>query len=394
MPEEKRRTADATRIIRSGRRPGDAIRTVGPPIEKGSTILTTSAAALYDDSVVTYGRSGLSVQADLCAALCELEGASQVCLFPSGLAALSGTMLAILTAGDHLLVSDAVYSPTRRFCERVLRRFGVEVSYYAPRTAPDDLLAMSEPATRMILLESPGSLTFEMQGAPGIAKLFRERGVLTLMDNTWAAGLHFKPLAHEIDLSIQALTKFVGGHSDVFMGSAATRRPELARALAEAVRDVGWSVAPEDAYQIIRGLRTLPTRMARHETSGLAVASWLREHPHVLDVLYPALPGAADHDLWRRDYSGAPGLFSVVLEAGSSRAVEGFLDSLELFGLGFSWGGFESLALNCDPQFTSRVQTPGFAGPAIRLHIGLEDPLDLIEDLKRGFAAFGRSLKA
>jgi cysteine-S-conjugate beta-lyase len=161
----------------------------------------------------------------------------------------------------------------------------------------------------------------------------------------------------------------------------------LAKVLIESVRDVGWSVAPEDAYQIIRGLRTLPTRMARHESGGLAVAFWLRSHPHVLDVLYPALPGAADHDLWRRDYTGASGLFSVVLKAGSTREVEAFLDSLELFGLGFSWGGFESLALNCDPQFTARVQPPRLAGPALRLHIGLEDPSDLIEDLKRGFAA-------
>jgi cysteine-S-conjugate beta-lyase len=222
MPEKERRDVEATRIIRSGRRVGNPARTVGPPIEKGSTILTASAAGLYDDSAVTYGRGGLSVQSDLSAALCELEGATGVSLFPSGLAALSGTMLAILKAGDQLLVSDAVYNPTRRFCERVLRRFGVEVSYYAPRTAPDALLAMAGPATRMILLESPGSLTFEMQDAPGIARLARDRGVLTLMDNTWAAGLHFKPLAHGIDLSIQALTKFVGGHSDIFMGRPGT----------------------------------------------------------------------------------------------------------------------------------------------------------------------------
>jgi cystathionine beta-lyase len=382
---------EATRLVHAGRGAGPRRRTVGPPIEKGSTVLMAEAAALYDDDAVTYGRGGLSVQDLLSAALAELEGATAVRLFPSGLAALTGAMLGVLKAGDEILVGDAVYNPTRRFCERVLKRFGVAIRYFPPSLAPDELIAMAGPTTRLILLESPGSLTFDMQDAPAIARLARDRGILTLMDNTWAAGLYFKPLDHGVDLSIQALTKYVGGHSDVFMGSAATRDPALVESLDHAIWDFGWSVAPEDAYQMVRGLRTLSTRLARHGQSALIVAQWLRDHPAVAEVLYPALPGARDHALWKRDYTGAAGLFSIVLKPCSDGAVHAFLNALRLFGLGFSWGGFESLALNCDPQFNKRVWAPNLGGPAIRLSIGLEDPEDLIADLGGGFKALARN---
>jgi len=377
---------EATRVIHAGRSTG---RTVGPAIEKGSTVIMPDAASLYDETQVTYGRAGLSVQEALASALAELEGASDVRLFPTGLAAVTGTMLAVLKAGDEVLVTDAVYKPTRRFCERVLGKFGVATRYYDPTTSPDDLLAVASPATRMIVLESPGSLSFEMQDAPGIARLAGQRGILTLMDNTWAAGFWFKPLAHGVDLSVQALTKYVGGHSDVFMGSAATADPVLGHALDHAVWDLGWSVSPEDAYQMLRGLRTLPTRLARHHISGLAVASWLREQPQVADVLHPALPGAPGHDLWARDYSGAAGLFAVVLHPRSESAVHALLDSLRVFRLGFSWGGFESLALHCDPQFGVRQYPPDSVGPTLRLSIGLEDSDDLIADLARGLDGLG-----
>jgi cystathionine beta-lyase len=207
------------------------------------------------------------------------------------------------------------------------------------------------------------------------------------MDNTWGAGLLFQPLAHGVDLSVQALTKYVGGHSDVFMGSAAAASPGLEQALERNIVDFGWSVAAEDAYQMLRGLRTLPTRLARHGASSLTVAAWLAEQPEVAQVLHPALPGAPGHDIWRRDYSGAAGLFGFVLKPASERAVEALLDRLTLFGLGFSWGGFESLAVHCDPQFEVRKTKPTFPGPVIRLNIGLEDPLDLISDLRRGLDA-------
>ncbi|MGI8839641.1 MAG: cystathionine beta-lyase [Caulobacteraceae bacterium] len=362
-------------------------RTVGPPIVKGSTVLLPDAASLYDTTRLTYGRGGLATQEVLMSALVELEGAVEVRLFPSGLAAMTGALLAVLKAGDEVLVTEAVYKPTRRFCDHVLRRFGVGVRYYPPRTAPEALIAMAGPATRLIVLESPGSLSMELQDAPVIARLARARGIFTLMDNTWAAGFWFKPLAHGVDISVQALTKYVGGHADVFMGCAAATDPALCKALDQAIWDFGWAVAPEDAYQMLRGLRTLSTRLARHQESGLAVAVWLADQPQVAEVLHPALPASPDHALWRRDYGGAAGLFSMVLKPCPARAVHAFLDALRVFGLGFSWGGFESLALDADPQFDIREGGSPFAGPVIRLNIGLEDPADLIDDLRRGFAA-------
>ena len=383
----KRPISDATRMIRSGKAPTTLVRTVGPPIQKGSTVLLPNAAALYDDRAPTYGRGGLAAQDALTSALAELEGAAGVRLFPSGLAAVTGSMLAVLKAGDEVLVTDAVYKPVRRFCDHVLTRFGVGVRFYPPRSSADEILDMATPATRLILLESPGSLTFELQDAAAIAALARSRGVLTLMDNTWGAGLIFKPLAHGIDLSVQALTKYVGGHSDVFMGSAAAATPALASALDHAIWDFGWSVSPEDAYQMLRGLRTLPTRLGRCGASSLTVAAWLRDRPEVAEVLHPGLPGAPDHALWKRDYAGAAGLFGVVLKPCPEAAVAAFLDALSLFGLGFSWGGFESLALNADPQLNVRVFPPNLAGPLLRLNVGLEDPEDLIADLDQAMNA-------
>jgi cystathionine beta-lyase len=374
---------EATRLIRAGETPSELSRTVGPPIQKGSTVILPNAAALYDERRPTYGRAGLAAQETLISALAELEGASTVKLFPSGLAALAGAILAVVKAGDEVLVTDSVYKPTRRFCDRVLSRFGVPVRYFAPDANPEAVMALTTPATRLIVLESPGSLTFEMQDAPAIAALARQRGVLTLMDNTWGAGLLFKPLAHGFDLSVQALTKYVGGHSDVFMGSAAATSPAMALALDRAILDFGWSVSPDDAYQMLRGLRTLPTRMERHGASSLAVAAWLAGQSEVAQVLHPALPGAPGHDLWRRDYSGPAGVFGVALRPASETGVEAFLDALRLFGLGFSWGGFESLALNCDPQFDVRKLKRDYGGPVVRLNIGLEDPADLIADLRQ-----------
>ena len=380
---------DATRLIHAGRVDEPLLRTVGPPIQKGSTVLVPTAAALYDDSKATYGRAGLATQEALMSALAELEHATAVRLFSSGLAAITGAMLAVLKAGDDVLVTDAAYKPTHRFCNRTLKRFGVTVHYHPPRATPDEIMAMASPATRLIVLESPGSLTFEIEDAPGIAARARERGILTLMDNTWAAGLLFQPLDHGIDLSMQALTKYVGGHADVFMGSVATRERALTEALDQAIMDFGWSVAPEDAYQMLRGLRTLPTRMTRHQESGLAVAGWLRDHPKVARVLHPALPESADHAVWARDYTGAAGLFGVVLKPCRKRDVHAFLNTLQIFGLGFSWGGFESLALDGDPQFGVRSFRETFEGPVVRLNVGLEDPGDLIADLDRALAVVG-----
>lgn len=383
---------EETRLIRAGATPAKLAKTVGPPIQKGSTVLLPHAAALYDDdSHLTYGRGGLAAQEALKSALAEMEGAAGVSLYPSGLAALTGAMLAVLKAGDEVLVGDNVYKPTRRFCDQVLARFGVGVRYFDPRQSPEAIVGAATGATRLIVLESPGSLTFELQDLAAIASLAKARGILTLADNTWGAGYLFKPLAHGIDLSVQALTKYVGGHSDVFMGSAATADPGLSEVLENSVHDLGWATAPEDAYQMLRGLRTLPTRLKQQGESGLTVAAWLRDQPEVVQILHPALPGAADHDLWARDYAGCCGLFGFVLREAPEKAVHAFLDELDLFGLGFSWGGFESLAISCDPQLLRRKHRPKFAGPLMRLHIGLESPDDLIVDLRRGLDAFAKA---
>ena len=378
------RMKDETRIIHSGTEPGPLARTVNPPIQRASTVLLPDAASLYDPSQISYGRDALAVRTALCEAIAEMEGGKGAVLFPSGLAAVTGALLALLQSGDEVLVCDHVYRPTRRFCERMLRRFGVGVAYYPQTLSADELMARTSARTRVILIESPGSLTFEIQDVAAIAAAARARGILTLMDNTWGAGWLFKPIEHGVDVSVQALTKYVGGHSDVFMGSAAARDDEVLAKLHAAILEVGWSVSPEDAYLMLRGLRTLPTRLERHGRSGLQVAQWLRDQPEVVEVLHPALPGARGHELWARDYAGACGLFGFVLRPAPEKAVHAFLDALTLFGLGFSWGGHESLAIHCDPQ----RQSNDFAGPLMRLHVGLEAPEDLIADLRRGLDVF------
>lgn len=385
--------AEETRLIRAGNAPKPLAKTVGPPIQKGSTVLLPRAEALYDDeNHVTYGRQGLAAQGALADALAVMEGAVGVALYPSGLAALTGALLALLKAGDEILVADTIYKPTRRFCDKVLKRFGVKTAWFDPRQSPEDLVGGASEATRLILMESPGSLTFEMQDMARVAELARARRILTAADNTWAAGWLYKPLEHGVDVSIQALTKYVGGHSDVFMGSAAARDPALVRALAAGLIHVGFSVAPEDAYQMLRGLRTLPVRLARQGESGLAVAAWLREQPQVAALYHPALPGCPGHDLWKRDYAGACGLFAFALRPGPESAVNAFLDALELFGLGFSWGGFESLAIACDRQLKGRSFPCDYGGPVIRLHVGLEDPGDLIADLAGALAVYAERI--
>jgi len=294
----------------------------------------------------------------------------------------------VLKTGDEVLVVDTIYKPTRRFCEQVLKRYGVGVRFYDPETPPDVLVEGASPAVQLILMESPGSLSFEMQDVGRIAELARARNILTAIDNTWGAGLLYRPLDQGVDLSIQALTKYVAGHSDVFMGSAAARDPTLARLLAAGVRNLGWAVSGDEAYLVLRGLRTLPARLARQGESGLVVAAWLQGQPEVARLYHPALPGSPGHDLWKRDFQGACGLFAFALKPAPQVAVDAFLDALRLFGLGFSWGGFESLAIWCDPQLKCRDFPKDYGGPLIRLHVGLETPDDLISDLRAGLDAF------
>jgi cystathionine beta-lyase len=379
---------EQTRLIHEGRAPQRLARTVGPPVQRGSTVLLPNARSLYDGSEITYGRAGLASHTALIEALSSLEGAEVTALYPSGLAAMTGALLSVLKTGDEVLAVDSVYRPTKRFCDTVLARFGVTTRWYDPALSADEVAAQFTDHTRVVILESPGSLSLEIQDVPAIAAACKARGILTVMDNTWGAGLLFKPLAHGVDLSVQALTKYVCGHADVFMGSAATRDPRLGKLLEANQYEIGWAVSPDDAYQALRGLRTLDTRLRQHDASARKVATWLVDQPQVARVLHPALEGAPGHDLWKRDFHGANGLFSFELASGSLAATEALLDALQVFGLGFSWGGFESLAIHCDPQFATRRFRPKANGPMVRLHVGLESPDDLIADLERSLAAY------
>lgn len=376
---------EQTKLIRDVTRRPERRRPVNPPVERASTILMSEADDLFRPSKgVLYGLEGLGAQRALCDSLAELEHASRTFVVSSGLAAVTVGMISLLRAGDEVLVTDSAYGPTRRFCARYLKRWGVETRAFAPRASVDEIMSLATERTRLILLESPGSLTFEFQDVRAIASAAKARGIRTLADNTWAAGVLFKPLDHGVDVSVQALSKYVGGHSDVIGGAISVSDPALERAVEAVIDDLGLFVSPDDAWLMLRGLRTLATRLRRHEENGLAVARWLAEQPEAARVLHPALPDFADHALWKRDFTGANGLFGVVLRPGPWSAAKAMIDALELFGIGVSWGGFESLIIHAEGQLDRRDGAYPFEGPLIRLHVGLEDPGDLIADLRTG----------
>ncbi len=354
--------------------------TVNPPLERASTVLLPSVDALYGDRPV-YGRMGLAVHRELESALAVLEDARHVCLAPSGLAACTLALIGVLDAGDHLLFSDAIYGPTRRFCEGTLKRFAIAAEAFPPGIG-GGLEERIRPQTRAILLESPGSLTLEISDTQAIVALARARGVVTLADNTWSAGVYHKPLALGVDLSIQALTKYVVGHSDAFAGAVMAGDNGTGERVALAARAFGIGLGPEEAYQALRGLRTLPTRLAAHEAGALDLAERLAGHPAVERVIHPARADHPDHALWQRDFTGSSGLFSVELKPVDTGALNAALESLSLFGMGFSWGGYESLVIPCDPQLRRSAGhwTGNKAGPLLRLHVGLEAVEDLAAD--------------
>ena len=382
---------EQTRLIHSDS-PRDAFqRTPSPPVQRGSTVLLPSCEALYDGDRVTYGRVGLSPQRALRDALRDLENADEAFIYPSGLTAITGTLLALLSAGDEVLACDTVYNPTRRFLAGTLARYGVRARYFDPADDAEAIRAMITPATRVIFLESPGSLTFEMQDIPAIAAMAKEAGILTVIDNTWSAGVLFKPLDHGVDVSIQSLTKYVCGHSDVFMGLAAAKGGAV-DLLASSNYETGWAVSPDDAYMAIRGLRTLHARLAHHGAAALKVAEWLEAQPEVHSVMCPALPSDPGHAIWKRDFTGICGLIGAVLEPASDAAVARMVERLELFGLGFSWGGFESLAIPSDPQLKARTHKLSYPGPLLRVHVGLESVDDLIADLRQGLDTLSQDI--
>ncbi|MGF1462035.1 MAG: cystathionine beta-lyase [Maricaulaceae bacterium] len=373
----------ATRLVHSGRAPGS--RVVNPPVERGSTVLLPDAEALYGPGR-TYGRRGLAVQDALRAALAELEGGIGCELAPSGLGAMTLAVLALTRAGGHVLASDSLYGPVRAFCAKFMNRFGVETEFFPPR-AGADLAERFRETTQLVILESPGSLSFEVQDLPLLTELARARGALSLVDNTWGAGVGLKPLDLGADVSMQALTKYVGGHSDLLMGSLVARDKAVADKLERASRLMGLSVSPDDASLALRGLRTLDVRWRQHEAAGLELAAWLEARTEVARVLHPGLPSHPDHGLWRRDFTGAAGLFGVILHPASPAALDRFFAALSLFSLGFSWGGFESLVIPCDPQIHRTPEPWAAEGPLLRFWIGLEAVEDLKADLARGFGA-------
>lgn len=387
----------ATRLVQGGRRPewtGDPRLgggVVNPPVWRASTILYDNVAALKSRGQAThdklfYGRRGTPTVWALADALTEMEpGAAGTLLYPSGVAAITSGLLALLEPGDHLLMVDSVYEPTRLFCDGMLARFGVTTTYYDPLTggAIADLIT---PQTKLIFLESPGSLTFEVQDIPAIAAIARAHNVVTMLDNTWATPLFFPALAHGVDVTMMSLTKYVGGHSDAMMGSLTATKPVWSR-LRHGAYQLGQAVSPDECALMLRGLRTLDVRLERHDANARVVAHWLAEHPAVGRLLHPGLPGDTGHALWTRDFSGASGLFGFTLAGADAAARERFIDALRFFGIGFSWGGFESLALPTDPASLRTAIAWADLDPLIRLSIGLEDPADLISDLERGFAA-------
>ena len=385
--------APRTRLAVAGRDPFDHHGYVNTPVYHASTLLyPTAEDFLARRSRYKYGRRGTPTSEALEDALRHLEGeaCAGVALLPSGLAAVSAALLAVLRAGDHVLMTDSVYEPTRVFCDRILSRYDIAVSYYDPLVGAG-IAALMQSNTRAVFVESPGSLSFEVQDIPAISEVAHAHGARVLMDNTWATPLYFPALARGVDLAIQSGTKYIGGHSDVMIGAVAANA-DVVRELKESVFTMGLCVGPDDMYLALRGLRTLGARLAVHQESGLAVARWLADRPEVLAVLHPALESHPGHAIWTRDFSGTSGLFSVVFKPVPTTAVHAFLNALTLFGIGASWGGYESLAIpfDCTEIRTATRWAPG--GPTVRLHIGLEDVGDLIADLERGFAAFAAAL--
>ena len=383
----------ATRVVTAGRRPEWTAGIVNPPVWRASTILYDDVASLRAAAGrdthhrLFYGRRGTPTQWSLADALTALEpGAEGTFLYPSGVAAIAATLLSLLSPGDELLLVDSAYDPTRNIANTLLKRMGITTRFYDPLVGAGIADLIGE-HTRAIFMESPGSLTFEVQDVPAIVAAAQARGVATILDNTWATPLLFPAIARGVDYSVVAATKYVVGHSDAMLGAVTAGAGRFAR-LRDTSFQLGQVTSADDAWLGSRGLRTMAVRLKQHEASALRIARWLETRAEVAQVLHPALPSHPGHALWARDFTGASGLFSFVLAGGDEAARAALIDTLDLFGIGYSWGGFESLALPVDPARYRTATTPAFAGPLIRLQIGLEDADDLIADLSRGLDAF------
>ncbi len=382
---------EKTRLVATGRPRRKPSHPVNPPVERASTYLFPT----YDDFIeggrtITYGRLGGPTHRALEETITALEGGVETRLAPSGLQAVNAALLAFVKAGDEILVTDSAYDPTRKFCDRFLARFGVETRYYNP-LAGASIADQITGRTKAVFVEAPGSLTFEVQDLPAIAKAAHARGARVIVDNTWGAGVCFKPLKLGADVVVQAGTKYLSGHSDCLIGSLTSADEEIAKAIFQSLLQIGSNVAADDAYLTLRGMRTLAIRMAAHQENGLTLAKWLQKRPEVKTVLHPALKSCPGHAIWKRDFTGASGLFGVVLHPAPLKAVKAFCNNLRLFGMGFSWGGFESLCIHVHPEKYRTATRWEETGPVLRFHAGLEDIADLTGDLERGFAAFGHA---
>lgn len=389
MAKDKTPKRRDTVLAHAGRNPKANHGIVNPPVYHASTVIFPTVKAMEESQAspigrIHYGRYGTPTTMALEEAVAALEGGDKAISVPSGLSAIACTLQALLKAGDHALIADSAYFPTRKLCNGLLAGWGVETTYYDPMIG-GGIAELIRPNTKVVFVESPGSITFEVQDVPAIAAAARARGAVVVMDNTWSAGYYFQPFRHGVDISIQAATKFIAGHSDAMLGVITTRN-ELYERIKTTTVALGVCAGVDECYLGLRGLRTLAARMPRHQETGLKLAHWLKARPEVERVLHPALPDCPGHELWTRDFTGASGLFTVVFKEFPKKGVEAMLDGMELFAMGFSWGGYESLILPVYPAKMRSATTWPHPGPAVRIHAGLEDPDDLIADLAAGLA--------
>ncbi len=382
---------DETKVVHSGRHPELFEGAVNPPVFHASTILSQTMEEWEGKKKLRarevpgtyYGRMGTPTTRSLEEAVADLEGGHACAVFPSGFAGCAAALLSFLSAGDHVLMTDSVYSPTRTFARRFLARYGVATTFFDPLIG-SGLEALIQPDTRVVYVESPGSLTFEVQDVPAIAAAAHRRGSTVILDNTWGTPLYFKPFEHGVDVSVQAATKYIVGHSDAMLGTVTATREAWPR-LRDTTHDLGQTAGPDDVYLGLRGLRTMAVRLKQHWEAGVALAQWIAAQPEVEQVLHPALPSDRGHALWKRDFRGACGLFGVVLKPVSGKAFAAFVDGLKFFGIGASWGGFESLIMPFDPREVRSATKWAYPGPCFRIHAGLEAVEDLLADLAAGF---------
>jgi len=388
-----------TQLVNAGRSKKWTNGVVNPPIQRASTVVFDSVAEKNHATVnranktLFYGRRGTHTHFAFQEAMVEIEGGVGCALFPCGAAAIANSILSFVQTGDHILMVDTCYEPTRDFCEKIMKKMGIETTYYPP-TIGEGIRALIQPNTKVLFTESPGSITMEVQDIPTLARVAHEHDIIVMLDNTWAAGVNFSPFEHGVDISIQAATKYIVGHSDVMLGTAIANE-KCWDQLREQSYLMGQCVSPDDAYLGLRGLRTLDVRLRQHAQNSLAIAHWLAEQPEVDHVRHPALETCPGHEFYQRDFTGGNGLFSFVLKSSDTKATTALLDGMQHFSMGFSWGGFESLILANEPKSFDSLRTvahPHFAGTLIRVHIGLEDVDDLIADLKAGLERYSAQL--